>query len=140
MSNGRKILHVSLWIVQLILALGFIWASAMKLFLPADQLAAMWPWTADNRGLVIVTGLTDLLAGVGFVLPALLRNRKEITVYAAWGTIVLMIAACVFHIKRGEASLIGVNIFFAVMAAMIAWGRRSWLAGNRFSASASKSS
>ena len=126
MTNGRRMLHVSLWIAQIIVALGFIWASAMKLFLPADKLAAMWPWTAGNRSLVIVTGLIDLLAGAGLVLPALLSNRKAITVYAAWGTIALMIAASIFHITRGEASLIGVNIFFAVMAALIAWGRRSW--------------
>ena len=126
MTNGRRILNVSLWIAQIIVALSFIWASAMKLFLPADKLAAMWPWTAGNRSLVIVTGLIDLLAGAGLVLPALLSNRKAITVYAAWGTIALMIAACIFHITRGEASLIWVNIFFAVMAALIAWGRRSW--------------
>lgn len=129
MLNGRKILHVSLWVVQIILAIGFIWAGAMKLFMPADKLAAMWPWTADNGVLVIVTGVIDLLAGVGLVLPALLRNRKEITVYAAWGTILLMVAASIFHITRGEASLIGVNIFFAVMAALVAVGRRRWIAG-----------
>jgi uncharacterized membrane protein len=129
MIKGPKILHVSLWIAQIVLAISFIWASAMKLFLPADKLAALWPWTADNGGLVIVTGVIDLLVGVGLVLPGLLRNRKEITVYAAWGTILLMVAACVFHITRGEASLIGVNIFFAGMAAMVVLGRRSWLTG-----------
>lgn len=117
-------LHVSLWIVQIVLAIGFIWASAMKLFLPADKLAAMWPWTAGNGTLTKVTGVLDLLAGVGLVLPTLLRTRKEITVYAAWGTILLMVAASIFHITRGEASLIGVNIFFAVMAALVALGRR----------------
>lgn len=137
MANGRKMLHVSLWIAQIVLAIGFIWAGAMKLFMPADKLAAMWPWTANNGLLVIVTGVIDLLAGVGLVLPALMQNRKAITVYAAWGTILLMIAASIFHISRGEASLIGVNIFFAVMALLIAWGRRGWLTGSRSLASAS---
>ncbi|MCS3801172.1 DoxX family protein [Niastella sp. OAS944] len=122
--KASKMLHVSLWIVQIVLAIGFIWASAMKLFLSADKLAAMWPWTAGNGKLTKVTGVLDLLAGIGLVLPALLRTRKEITVYAAWGTILLMVAASIFHIIRGEASLIGVNIFFAVMAALVAWGRR----------------
>lgn len=131
MANGRKMLHVLLWIAQVVLAIGFIWAGAMKLFTPADKLAAMWPWTANNGALTKVTGAIDLLAGVGLILPGLLRMRKEFTVYAAWGTILLMIAASVFHISRGEASLIGVNIFFALLAALIAWGRRSWLAGSR---------
>jgi hypothetical protein len=34
-----------------------------------------------------------------------------------------MISAAVFHISRGEASLIGMNIFFLLLAAFVAWGR-----------------
>lgn len=137
MANGRKMLHVLLWIAQIVMAIGFIWAGATKLFMPADKLAAMWPWTAKNGMLVIVTGVIDLLAGIGLVLPALMHNRKAMTVFAASGIILLMIAASIFHISRGEASLIGVNIFFAVMALLIVWGRRSWLTGSRSSITSS---
>lgn len=117
-------MNVILWIAQVILAVGFIWAAAMKLFQPADKLAAMWPWTADHAGLVKFTGVLDLLAGIGLVLPAALRIQPKLTIYAAYGTIALMIAASAFHIVRGEASQIGMNIFFAVMAVFIAWGRQ----------------
>ena len=71
-----------------------------------------------------LTGVLDLLAGIGLVLPALFRIQPKLTIYAAYGTIVLMIAASVFHITRGEVSQIGVNIFFAVFAVFIAWGRQ----------------
>ena len=71
-----------------------------------------------------ITGLFDLLAALGLVLPGVLRKRPELTVYAAYGTILLMIAASVFHVSRGEASLIGINIFFLALAVFIAWGRR----------------
>lgn len=119
-SNAMNII---VWIAQIILAVSLIWASIMKLFLPADKLAEMWVWTAGNANLVKLTGVLDLLAGIGLVLPSLLRIQPKLTIYAAYGTIVLMIAASIFHISRGEASQIGVNIFFAVFAVFIVWGR-----------------
>ncbi len=127
MTNTRKAsgkMNSILWVAQVVLAAGFLWAAAMKLLEPADRLAAMWPWTADHTGLVKVTGVLDLLAGIGLVLPALLRIWPRLTVYAAYGAIALMIAASIFHISRGEGSQIGINVFFAVVAAFIAWGRQ----------------
>ena len=37
--------------------------------------------------------------------------------------LIIVISASVFHISRGEASLIGMNIFFLLLAAFVAWGR-----------------
>ena len=116
-------MNIILWVAQVILAASLIWASSMKLFQPADKLAEMWPWTADNANLVKLTGVLDLLAGIGLVLPALLRIQPKLTIYAAYGTIALMLAASIFHITRGEGSQIGVNVFFAAFAVFIAWGR-----------------
>ena len=127
MSSERKtsgILNVTLWVAQVVLAAGFVWAAFMKLFQPADQLAAMWPWTAEHAVLVKLTGVLDLLAGIGLILPALFRIKPKLTIYAAYGTVSLMIAASAFHIIRGEGALIGVNVFFAVVAVFIAWGRQ----------------
>ncbi|RYE23369.1 MAG: DoxX family protein [Sphingobacteriales bacterium] len=123
-SKPSKALNIILWIAQITLAAVFIWAACTKLFTPVDKLAAMWPWTAAHPGLVKFTAIIDLLAGLGFVLPMLLRTQPRLTVYAAYGSIALMIAASAFHISRGEASLIGVNIFFAILAAFVAWGRK----------------
>ncbi|WP_028980044.1 DoxX family protein [Sporocytophaga myxococcoides] len=126
MIKGEKksvLLNITLWLAQILLVAGFTWAGAMKLFKPAEELAAMWPWTAAHPGLVNFTGILDILAGLGLVLPALLRRVSKFTVYIALATIVLMIAAIIFHISRGEVAQIGVNIFFAVTSAFIAWGR-----------------
>ena len=116
-------MNVLFWAAQLILAAGLIWAACMKLSQPAEALAQMWPWTAAHPALVKVTGMLDLLAGLGLVLPILLRIRPRLTVYAAYGVVALMIAASIFHISRGETSSIGINIFFAALAVFVAWGR-----------------
>ncbi|WP_420153741.1 DoxX family protein [Siphonobacter sp.] len=120
----NRILHVTLWLVQLLLATSLLWAASMKLFQTLDTLATMWPWTAQvPRSLVTLTGLVDVLGALGLVLPMLLHVKPVLTPLAAMGVVVLMMTASIFHIARGEASLIGVNCIFAVLAALVAWGR-----------------
>jgi len=117
-------LNIALWVAQVILASSLIWASSLKLFQSVDKLAAMWPWVAQvPQAMLKFTGIVDMLAGFGLVLPTLLRIKPKLTAVAALGVIVLMVCASVFHIMRGEASVIGVNVVFAVLAAFIAWGR-----------------
>lgn len=119
----RKLLGASLWTVQALLALMFIYAGTTKLFTPADALAKMIPWTGDHPGLVAVTGLADLAGGLGILLPALTRIQPRLTVLAAVGLMVLMAAAAVFHLSRGEAAVVPMNAVLLAMAAFVAWGR-----------------
>jgi|SRR5690554_3499725 len=128
MTNKRKTsktMNIILWIAQILLAVTFIWAASMKLLQSADKLAQTWAWTADNATLVKLTGVLDLLAGIGLVLPALLRIQPKLTIYAAYGIIALMISASIFHIARDEVSQIGFNVFVTVLAVFIAWGRQN---------------
>ena len=122
-QNTSNVLNIAAWGCQILLSAGFLWAAYMKLFQPIDQLAQMWPWTGDNPNLTKVAGIVDLLGGLGIILPAALRIKPILTLYAAYGTIVLMIAASAFHISRGEASQIGFNIFFAALAVFVVWVR-----------------
>lgn len=119
-----KPLNISLWVAQGILAFIFIWAAYTKLFQPLEEVAKMLPWAKDNPGLVMFTGLVDLLGAIGIILPAALRIQTKLTIITAYGIIALMISASVFHISRGEASLIGMNIFFLLLAVFVAWGRK----------------
>jgi hypothetical protein len=123
-QKSSKIIHLILWIVQVVLAASFVWAGLMKLFQPTEKLSAMWPWAGEVPvALLKLTGIVDLLGAVGLILPSLFRIKPKLTPIAAIGVIVLMLCAGIFHIVRGEASVIWVNIAFAAMAAFIAWGR-----------------
>ena len=117
-------LNIALWTAQIIIFLLFISGAGMKLFIPADNLAAMWPWTADNRNLVIFTGVLDALAAFGLILPMITGIAPKLTFYAAIGASALMIAAIVFHVSRGEAGQIGINVFALVLTLFISWGRK----------------
>lgn len=116
-----KTMNIILWIAQTLLAVTFIWAGFMKIAKPEDL---PFPWVKDHTNLVLITGIVDLLGGLGIVLPALLRIQPQLTIFAAYGIIVLMIVASVFHISRGEAKDIGFNIFIALLAVFVAWGRQ----------------
>jgi hypothetical protein len=119
-GQNIKIVNIILWIAQGLLALIFIWAGSIKL---ADPGQLPFPWVRDHAGLVLATGILDLLGGIGIVVPALLRFQPKLTVYAAYGIIALMVVAGIFHTSRGEGKDIGFNIFVAVVAAFVAWGR-----------------
>jgi hypothetical protein len=118
--------HLMLWAAQVVLAASLIWGGAMKLFYPLEKLSAMWPWTGQiSTVLLKLTGMIDLLAAIGLIVPALIRIKPKLTPIAASGVVILMVCASIFHITRNEASVIGGNVFFAVTAAFVAWGRFS---------------
>lgn len=117
-----------LWMSQVLLAVVFFWAGFMKMVQP-EKLP--FPWIKEHSTLVFITGVTDLLAGIGVLLPALFHFRPQWTILAAYGIMVLMITACIFHISRGEAKEIGFNIFVLLLAGFVAWGRRKKAPFNR---------
>ena len=122
-QTSSKALHIALWVVQALLAVSLISGAIMK-FMPIEKISAMMPWTGQLPPLVVrLLGLVDLLGAIGLTLPALLRIKPNLTPIAAVCTIALMIAATIFHVSRGESSVIGFNIFSMVLAAFIAWGR-----------------
>ena len=120
-QRTSKTMNIVLWITQGLLSATFIWTGFMKIFKPEDL---PFPWVKDNANLVLITGIVDLLGGLGIILPTLLRIQPKLTNFAAYGIIVLMTVASVFHISRGEAKDIGFNIFMAALAVFVAWGRQ----------------
>lgn len=120
----KKTMNMLLWIAQILLSTSLIWAAGIKLFQPIEQLEIMWPWTGDvSPEFVRFTGVIDLLGALGVILPTLLRFKPVLAPIAAIGIVLLMIAASIFHISRGEGSQIGFNIVFAGIAAFVAYGR-----------------
>jgi putative oxidoreductase len=118
-----KGLILALWIAQGLISLTLVWGAYAKLLQPLEDTAKMLPWALDNPGLLKFTGIIDLLGGLGIILPAALRIQPKLTVFAAYGIIALMVLGSIFHISRGEAPLIGMNIFIILIAVFIAWGR-----------------
>jgi putative oxidoreductase len=123
-SNRPKALHIALWIAQVILGVMFIMAGIMKSTQPIIDLSKSVPWTANVPvALVRFIGVSELLGGIGLLLPSLLRIKPILTPLAAIGILIIMVFAMVYHVTNGETNVIGINIAFGLVAAFIAWGR-----------------
>ncbi|MBY0534238.1 MAG: DoxX family protein [Chitinophagaceae bacterium] len=116
--------HITLWILQVVLGALYIMAGAGKSFQPIEELAKQMPWVNSvSVELVRFIGASELLGGLGLILPALLRIKPILTPVAAIGLALVQVFAAVFHISRGEYAFIGINLVFVAIAIFIAWGR-----------------
>jgi len=89
----RSTLSIVLWIVQVLLALLFIFAGGMKLVMPLEKLAGPPGSVVLPGAFVRFIGVAELLGGIGLVLPALLRIKPGLTPLAAAGLVIIMIGA-----------------------------------------------
>ncbi|MEC0372226.1 DoxX family protein [Paenibacillus chibensis] len=116
-------MNIALWIVQGLLALMFIFAGSTKA-LQYEKAKASLPWVKDySRGYVAVIGISELLGGLGLVLPQATGIWPILTPVAALALGVIMILAAAFHAKRREYQGIGMNIVLLVLAVFVAIGR-----------------
>ena len=122
--KSSKALHISLWVAQVILAAMFIMAGAMKSTQPIEQLGASMSWVNNfSAGMVRFIGISELLGGIGLLLPSLLRIKPVLTPLAALGLFTVMVFALVYHITKGEYESLGINVILGSIAFFIAWGR-----------------
>lgn len=118
-----KTLRASVWIAEVVLAVFYVVAGLLKMFVPMDELSAIIPWTGDySEGFVRFTGFLDFLAAAGILLPDLLRTWAWITILAALGSAVLQILAIGFHLWRGEFAVLLINFSALALSAFILWG------------------
>ncbi len=123
-QKNNKAINIGLWIAQGLLAAMFIMAGLMKTTQPVEALAESLPWvTSTPLALVRFIGISELLGGLGLLLPSILRIKPLLTVWAGLGLAVVMILAAGFHASRGEFSSIGMNVVLIAIALFIAWGR-----------------
>lgn len=116
-------LNLILWIIQAILAAMFLMAGVMKAF-QYERAKATLPWVKDvSKGLVTFIGVSELLGGLGLILPLLTGILPWLTPLAAAGLALIMILAVAFHAQRGESSAIIFNLVLGALAAFVAYGR-----------------
>jgi putative oxidoreductase len=117
-------LSITLWIVQLLLAVAFVGAGLMKSTQPMSALAGPLPWTQDLPELLVrFIGVSELAAAIGLLLPSLTRINPVLTPVAAAALVLVMLLASAFHASRSEWQNLPVTLTLAVLAAFVAWGR-----------------
>ena len=116
-------LHIALWIAQVLLALVFGFAGAMKVFSPIEELAKNAAWIRDSEFLIRFIGISELCGALGMLLPSLTRIKPKLTSLAAVGLFIIMVLATGFHLMQGEAKFTPMTLTIGALAAFVAWGR-----------------
>ena len=114
-----------LWIIQVLLALLFLFTGGMKLVIPPDVLASMGsPNQIPLPGwLVRFVGVAEVLGALGLLLPELLRIKPGLTPPAAAGLAVVMVGATALTMAADGFAAGVVPLVVGLLAAFVAYGR-----------------
>jgi hypothetical protein len=117
MFPHRSDRHVTLWVVQTLLAALFLFAGGMKLAVPAADLSRLSPLPP---GFLKFIGLCEILGALGLVLPGIFRVRAGLTPLAAAGLGVIMAGAVVVTAATQGAAPAAFPLVVGALAAVVA--------------------
>jgi len=118
-------MNIVLWIIQVLLALLFMFAGGTKLVLPLDVLKSMG---SPNQTLLPgyflrFLGVCEVLGALGLILPGLLRIRPDLTRLAAAGLVIIMIGATVLTFVADGFGPALIPLVTGILAGFVAYGR-----------------
>jgi uncharacterized membrane protein YphA (DoxX/SURF4 family) len=115
-------MNITLWILQVLLALAFAAHGVMMLVPPPEiavQMNAELP-----RWFQVFIGSSEVLAAVGLILPGLTRIMPALVPAAAAGIMIVMISATAFHVWRHEYGAAATTFVLLLLATVVAYHRR----------------
>ena len=118
-------MNIALWIIQGFLAVIFVMAGVLKTTTPKDKLLKQLPWVRDySYGTVKFIGVSELLGGIGIVVPWMTGIMRVLTPVSAIGICIIMVLALsTEHLKKKEYKEVAFNTVLLVLAALVAVGR-----------------
>ena len=119
-------MNLTLWIIAGLLAIALTAGGVSKLIIPKDKIAALpgGKWVEDfSAGAVRATGVLDLLAAAGLILPAVLDIAPVLVPLAAVGVVLLMAGAVIVRVRHGSRGAIAGDLAYLALAGFVAWGR-----------------
>ena len=125
LKHRKPTMTVSLWIIQGLLALLFLFAGSMKLIMPIEMMTAQM--TVPLPGLFLrFIGVAEVAGAFGLILPGLLRIRPGLTPLAGACLVIIMIGATVVTLLGGDVAAALFPLVVGLLCAAVAYGRRSW--------------
>lgn len=99
-------------------------AGAMKTFMTPKAKETL-PWTKERSdGFVRFVGTSELLGGLGLILPLVTGILPWLTVLAAFGlTLIQILAIFSVHLPKKENNVIPVNLVFLALSVFVMYGR-----------------
>ena len=116
-------MNIVLWILQILLGLYFLAVGVMHFVIPPG-LPAQMAWMYELPAwLHWISGIAEILGGLGLILPGLFRIQTRLIPLAASGLALVMAGAVIYHVTRGEYQNILFNVILAALLVFVAYGR-----------------
>ena len=115
-------MNILLWIIQILLALLFIFSGSMKFVMSVQQMNDQAPVVLPGIFLHFIGGC-EILGGFGLVLPALLRIKPGLTPLAAAGLAIIVAGATVITLMGPMKGMAGIPFVTCVLCILVAYGR-----------------
>ncbi len=117
-------MNTAVLIIQCILALMFSMAGIMKTTQPMDKLVKNLPWVNDySLQTVRFIGTSELLGGIGIIVPQVTGIFPVLTPSAASGLAVIMVLAASHHIRKNEYMEVLLNTVLFILSVLVAFYR-----------------
>ena len=118
-------MNIILWIIQVLLALLFLFAGGTKLVLPIEVLKSMGsPNQVQLPGLFLrFIGVCEVLGSLGLILPGVFRARTNLTVLAAIGLTIIMIGAVIITVMGDGVKPAVVPLVVGILCVFVAYVR-----------------
>lgn len=118
-------MNILLWILQILLALLFLFAGITKLVMPIDVLESMGsPNAVKLPGMFIkLIGVVETLGALGLILPGIFHRQQHLTPLAAAGLAIVMIGAVVVTIMGDGVAMAITPFVVLLLCAFVAYGR-----------------
>ena len=114
-------MNIVLWIIQILLALLFLFGGVMKLIMPIEAMTQQ----VHLPGLFLrFIGVCEVLGGIGLIVPAMVRIRPQLTPLAAALLVIIMIGAVVLTLMTGTIGLALIPLVTGLLLLFVAYGRR----------------
>jgi uncharacterized membrane protein YphA (DoxX/SURF4 family) len=115
-------MNIVLWIIQILLALLFLFGGVTKLLPipmppppPNAWIPPMW--------FLMFIGLCEVLGALGLVLPVLFHRQQYLTVFAAIGLTIIMIGAVVTSVATMGVAAGVLPLIVGILCVFVAYGR-----------------
>src|ERR1043166_1512623 len=118
-------MNIALWIIQVLLAIEFLFGGATKVFMSTEALMKMSSPNAVHVPIMFLRfiGVCELLGALGLLLPGIFRIKQGLTPLAAAGLMIITIGATVITIMGDGVGPPTIPFVTALLCAFVAYGR-----------------
>lgn len=118
-------MNTFIWILQILMALIFLYSGFCKASLPADRLVAKGQTGVEGLPAAFIKfiGFSEMLGVLGLILPAALQIIPVLTPVTSLCFAFIMPFAGVIHYKRREYQNVLTNVVLFIIGILIAWYR-----------------